>query len=76
MNSFSPLSLFQRFRISTMLIQDYSMLADSSIEFYYVFLISLMQAVTLIRASKESFNICFRSFNRCHDFVHAYGIEV
>ena len=40
-----------------------------------VFPISLMHTVTLIRASKESFHM-FRLFNRCHDFVHAHGIEV
>ena len=34
-----------------------------------------MDAVTLIRASKESFRM-FRLFNRCQDLVHAYGIEI
>ena len=53
------------------------MLADSSIKKseIFVFLISLLHAVTLLRVSKESFHM-FRLFNRCHDFVHAYGIEV
>ena len=43
--------------ISTMSVQESSMLADSSTEFF--FLISLMHAVTLIRASKESFHVSF-----------------
>ena len=36
---------------------------------------NFIDAVTLIHASKESFHM-FRLVNRCHDFVHAYGIEV
>ena len=34
-----------------------------------------MHAVTITRASEESFHM-LRLFNRCHDFVYAYGIEV